>query len=236
MKKLLLTASLLAFAACKKQPEPSGPKLGAPEAGGYTRELVPAAATVTASSGPVKITLSMPTTFYRVDSPSLWVKVSLTNVGDAPFDFFSHAFVFGAPQLMRPDPMTLEVVQVSGKRAIYVPPETDMPPRRCWPEHAKLGRRELIRRFMFSLDAGASTSTPVGAYVPLEKAWCEGTVMRPKFPDFGEIPGFHFDPGNYQVRAVYNRLPSTGLSSLTAASEPEEVRVATPWIRIRVEQ
>jgi len=232
MKKLLLAISLLAFAACKKQPAPSGPKLGAPDAGGYTRELVPAAATVTASSGPVKISLSMPTTSYRAIDGSIWVRFTVENIGELPFLVYGDALVLGAESLLKAGAlMKLEVLDSDGDRAYFSPPEDHYPPVECWPEAYLLDFAERVNKYAFTLGPGKSTSTASYSYQPRFEAWCEKKPPPTQRVGFAEIRGFQFKPGVHTVRSSYNRTPPKGSRNI---GNPDAVRVATPWLRFEV--
>ncbi|PJA13605.1 MAG: hypothetical protein COX66_14510 [Elusimicrobia bacterium CG_4_10_14_0_2_um_filter_63_34] len=228
MKKFLLAISLLAFAACKKQAEPSGPKLGAPDAGGYTRELVPAAATVTASSGPVKITLSMPTTSYRAADHSLWVKYTITNVGKEPFSVMSEAFFFDPNALMRTSLYYVEVQTAKGGYVPFYDPESHFPPRECWPEIYTLPETDFYGRVFFFLPVGKSTSTVALAYQSRRAGWCDKEPRPRPIGDFGQIKAVSLFPGKYRIRAGYH----AGTPDVEPPMEPtaEDVTIYTPWI------
>ena len=228
MKKLLLAASLLAFAACKKQPEPSGPKLGAPEAGGYTRELVPAAATVTASSGPVHISLSMPTTSYRAADNSLWVKYTITNIGTEPFSVMSEAFFFDPNALMRTSLYSVEVQTAEGGYVVFSNPESHMPPEECWPDIYKLPETEFYGKVLFYLPVGKSTSTAALAYQSRMGGWCRKEPRPRPIGDFGQLRSVILFPGKYRIRAGYH----AGTPDVEPPMEPtaEDVTIYTPWI------
>ena len=228
MKKLLLAISLLAFAACKKQPAPSGPKLGAPEAGGYTRETVPAAVTVSASSGPVKITLSMPTTSYRAADNSLWVKYTITNIGTEPFSVMSEAFFFDPNALMRTSLYSVEVQTAEGGYVSLSTPEDHMPPQECWPEIYKLPETDFYGQVFFFLPVGKSTSTAALAYQTRMAGWCRKEPRPRPIGDFGQIKAVSLFPGKYRIRAEYDNKVNRPDSPVRA--RPDSVKFHTPWI------
>jgi len=228
MKKFLLAISLLAFAACKKQAEPSGPKLGAPDAGGYTRELVPAAATVTASSGPVHISLSMPTTSYRAADNSLWVKYTITNIGTEPFSVMSEAFFFDPNALMRTSLYSVEVQTAEGGYVVFSNPESHMPPEECWPDIYKLPETEFYGQVFFFLPVGKSTSTAALAYQTRMAGWCRKEPRPRPIGDFGQLRSVILFPGKYRIRARYRKR--TPRLSIPLEERPDAVEFHTPWI------
>ncbi|PJA15409.1 MAG: hypothetical protein COX66_10140 [Elusimicrobia bacterium CG_4_10_14_0_2_um_filter_63_34] len=242
MKKLLLTASLLAFAACKKQPEPSGPKLGAPEAGGYTHEVVPAAATVTASSGPVKITLQVAQTTLPSKYPSLWIKLTLENIGTTHFAVADLAFEDGPMDLWyRHKPLSLQFGEEGEEPYTWLPNDEELPDGECWPGDSgrrffvdrdpalwyafEQGGAQNLRRFVEEgvptkmwgglLKPGDSVTTPPYAYQSLFSAWCEKQPRPKPLGDFGEIPIYGESPGKYRLRAVYAFGPASWDEELT---------------------
>ena len=230
--KTLIFAILLAgSASCgrKDAAEKGTPKLASPEPGGYSRFSVPAAASVSASSGAVKFSLSMPTTHYRVEDRSLWVKATITNVGNKPFFVYSKSLVSGPSALMSVDHWTLDVVDAAGKTAFYRADEKPYPPDECRPQFFGLERRELVAKYGFSLEVGKSTSTPAMGYPLADATSCRDMNPDP-IGEFGEIKGFYFLPGKYKVRAVYDR------SFHEIRGGPEKVRVETPWIEFDVEK
>ncbi|PIP83946.1 MAG: hypothetical protein CO113_14745 [Elusimicrobia bacterium CG_4_9_14_3_um_filter_62_55] len=230
MKKLLLAISLLAFAACKKQAEPSGPKLGAPEAGGYTREVVPAAATVTASSGPVKMTLQVAKTTLSSKYPSLWIKLTLENIGTTHFPVVDLAFEDGPMDLWyRHTTLKLEFGEVDKPPDDWNPNDEELPDADCWPGDSgkrffadrdpalwyafEQGGAQTLRRFIEEgvptkmwgpmLKPGESITTPPYAYQTLFSVWCEKQPSPKPLGDFGEIPIYGTKPGKYRLRAVH---------------------------------
>ncbi|PIP82008.1 MAG: hypothetical protein CO113_13270 [Elusimicrobia bacterium CG_4_9_14_3_um_filter_62_55] len=242
MKKLLLAISLLAFAACKKQPAPSGPKLGAPEAGGYTRELAPAAATVTASSGPVKITLQVAKTTILESDGSLWVKLTLENIGTTHFAVSSLAFIDGPMDLWyRRNPLSLQFGEEGEEPYDWLSNDEELPEGECWPGDSgkrfyrdrepalwnalQFGGEQTLRRLVEKgvpprrwgtlLKPGESITTPPYAYQTLFSAWCEKQPSPKPVGDFGEIPIYGTKPGKYRLRAVYEYGPASWDEELT---------------------
>ncbi|PCI36360.1 MAG: hypothetical protein COB53_09820 [Elusimicrobia bacterium] len=230
LRILILTLTVLTV-ACSKEQSKEAPRLDAPDKGGYSVEAVPAAATVSASSGPIKITLNVAKTTIPYSARSLWVKLTLENVGTTGYWISNLAFFDGPMQLWhRHEPLSLELVGDDGEPMTWVSAENHEPPSKCWPgDSAKRleendpallfaiqqGARETFRRYAEQgsppnperiwLKPGESITTAPIAYQDLESAWC-GKKPRPKpLGDFGEIPHFTYSAGKFKLRAVYRK-------------------------------
>ena len=217
-----------AVCACRKEspsPRKEAPALSAPEKDGFTRPNVPAAAEVSASSGAVKFSLSMPTTAYHKADHAIWVKVSMTNIGTEPLFIFSKSLFAGAPALMSVDLWKVEIQDAGGERVYY---EAPMHPISgdCVPDYKRLDRRELMRKYARDLAPGATVSTPS---VP-DLGGCPNS-RRDTIGDFGQIPGLYLIPGGHRIRAVFDQVRPSGISG---APGPGEVRVETPWMNFEV--
>ena len=228
-RKLLILSLTVLTVACSKERATEAPRLDAPDRGGYSLKTVPAAAMVSASSGPIKLSLSMPATHYNAEKGSIWVKYTITNVGGEPFLVIDPSFHFGPISLMRGIGYFVEIEDAQGRQAAFTRGTDHPPPRRCWPEIFRVPELERYQRLAFTLGVGKSTSTAAVAFQTLMDAWCRKRPPPKPIGDFGEIKTVILFPGKYRIRAVYEKAPDLEITP-QGEERPEQVTVHTPWI------
>lgn len=192
--------------------------------------------TVTASSGPIKLVLQVANTKVREDD-SLWVRLTLMNVGPRPMKVPNEAF-WDVLDLAENGPLRIEVRNKrSGKSVVRLKREDIL-----WTDELDrcLGRYEEEhpcpeRPRVWVVKPGEGISTPAkppSSVYALRS--CEKDPEPRQFPPYGEIPGWDWSEPSYEVRAVYDDRPSPKFEKhLTAEGRRNRdymILVETSWI------
>ncbi|TPW18152.1 MAG: hypothetical protein FD129_89 [bacterium] len=192
---------------------------------------------VVARKGPVEITLEVANTTVRshrivnMRHHSLWLRVTLRNIGKKPFQVWDGAFQF---LLDLEDSVGLhyEIVGEDGSRI----------------ERDRLGGSELDRpavcpkppsdpdwykyKVPFALAPGKSVSTPESWMSHVVEIACLGRSERSPLPPYGEVLALAFGENKKaKIRLVYDWfIPKKLRSDPDEPSQPENVTFATDWI------
>jgi hypothetical protein len=198
---------------------------------------------VTASSGPVTLTLSLRR--RRVTSTEeLQFTIGLTNNGSAPIAVLDDAFVNGSRAIWPGghSQTYIEVLDSHGR-----PAEIDFLPRdqtvdgaldtnSLDPGAVAAMRPDSAAAKKLTLAPGAGILTPAW---PGARIASRNLSQKPN--DYVALPGGALAPGDYKIRAVYRHSPTKWLLDFYRAHRkesipPELVSVVTPFIGFKIEQ
>jgi len=196
---------------------------------------------VTARKGPVEITLEVANTVVRtvprinLRVHSLWIRVTLRNIGKKPFQVWDGAFQ-SLLQLEGSAGLKYEIVGEDGSRIV----------------RDRLGGSELDRPGVcpsppddpdwykykppFVLPPGKSVSTPETWMHDIVEIACLGRSERSPLPPYGEVLGLDFDENKKaKIRLVYdNHIPDELRTDKRKPLRPEQVTFATDWIPLEI--
>lgn len=190
---------------------------------------------VSSRKGPVELTLEVANTKVRRENGeySLWLKVSLRNVGKAPIQVDSE--VFRDAVYLENDPFLSweirdergrEVVRSPLQEAITVPPECGV---------LRPDPRSASFRPPFELNPGQIASTPERWQYDAREIACLGRSRESPIPPYGEIRGLGFFTRGARARLhFHNRTPPDVLRRFKRRARPEEVDFYTDWIELEI--
>lgn len=177
---------------------------------------------VSASSGPVSLTLRVLQKKKRVDDILLF-QVEIKNIGRD--EIFITDPAFREPSALEENSLRgttatyLEVKNPRGRRPHNAPPEHMHGPVEAVSAQAP----EASEPDGLTLGPGQSAFIACAPKQKVsEREWCP--------LDFWLI----YDIGKYKIRAVFDARPSNLLPPSSFSAAPEEVRVATPWLTFEV--
>lgn len=196
---------------------------------------------VTARKGPVEITLEVANTVVRtvprinLRVHSLWIRVTLRNIGKKPIQVWDGAFQ-SLLDLEETVGLRYEIIGADGQAVGREP----------------LGGSELERpgvcpkppsdpdwhkyKTPFVLPPGKSVSTPETWMHHVVEIACLGRSDRSPLPPYGEVLALDFGENKKaKIRLVYNRaIPQEFHSEMRRKVLPEEVDFSTDWIDLEV--
>lgn len=191
---------------------------------------------VTATKGPVKLVFEVANTKVR-ENDSLWVRLTLTNVGPRPMKLANDAF-WNVLNLAGNEPLRIEVRETKSRReisrftrmTILWTKELEKCLDRYETEHPSPEKQKV-----WTLKPGDSVSTP--ARPPMSDfalRHCENDPDPKLFPPYGEIPGWIWRKPSYEVRAVYDRRLSPELEKYLTEegrrNRDSMILLATDWV------
>jgi hypothetical protein len=196
---------------------------------------------VTARKGPVEITLEVANTVVRtvprvnLKVHSLWIRVTLRNIGKRPFQVWDGAFqsLFDLEDTVG---LRYEIIGANGQtvgRERFGGSEIDRPdvcPKP--PDDPDWYKYETP----FVLAPGKSVSTPETWMHDIVEIACLGRSERSPLPPYGEVLGLDFRKNKKaKIRLVYNRaIPEKYHAEMRRKIRPEEVDFTTDWIDLEI--
>lgn len=195
-----------------------------------------AAATVTASSGPIHITLELLDARITLPNPLLRFRVTLKNIGTKPINIRDK--IFESPEWMSADAgIFLEILDGAGRplpRTPVLPEhdsespyETGLTPKQL---HDLAARARAVSR------GDVSKNTPPDFERPAPHRLMPGDSVRTPSPSIA--PFIISRAGRYKVRLVYDRTPGQELraiySELGMLPSQQNIRVETGFLEFEV--
>lgn len=191
---------------------------------------------VTARKGPIKLTLEIANTTVRKENGhySLWLRVTLKNVGKKPIKIWDGAFrsILGLER----DGLRY---QFSGDGLPIVRNHPERPferPGICPPEPDD----PLWEKFKtpFDLKPGESASTPASWHYSIEEVTCLGRSPRSPIPPYGEVRWLDFSNNRKaKIRIVYRHsVPESWKADYPRPIAPEQIDLETPWVPLEIFQ
>lgn len=197
-------------------------------------------AEVSASSGPVKMTVSVYKTRIR-KGQSLWLKITATNVGkvpivvpdrylELPYQSFGNSYGLG---LTLYDPSGERLIGMGGAME-------DHPLLDCMTKEERAPWDALHEQFSSGkssigggsgawLDPGESVSSAVWAFFPDSEQYCRRLPPPKAIAPYAEVPRFGFlEPGKYRIEGQYDTLVEGGFK------DPQFVRFDLAPITVEI--
>jgi hypothetical protein len=212
---------------------------------------VPAQAEVSASKGPIRLTLRvLRTSVQLVDHTApLWLQIKLENVGRKPIFVSDEVFFKAQPVPANSNPQVLPIgtfLEVKDSHGRLLPLARKIHyPSSCAPstiDDAETGvNGKGLSGRAFWLQPGQSTATAAWASFDPCEVYREGKPVPSPIGEFSEFNSLIFlGPGAYSLRAQYNHeIDQDVIADLKKVHaelpvRPENIRVATPVIRFDV--
>lgn len=262
-KTLPLILAALLTAACKQEEGPKTPVLSAPDkpsASGIARRLP--AKTVTASSGPVHITLELLALNAQVDKSTIFFSATLKNLGTRPRSV-TDALFWHPDEMIIGSSIYLEVIDPNGKRlnpirqiGMGAPPPDDMPDEelKIHDELVKGVKNAETSARKKGLDPDAAATafiTDFNSRHGLEErslsrelkpgetittpTWTYSHSKWKQVPGYAELPFRLERPGHYKVRLVYDYEFLNKLRRNGRRLDmPEALRLTTEYIPLEL--
>lgn len=196
---------------------------------------------VVARKGVVELSLEVANTEVRTHQRmnsrvhSLWLRVSLKNIGKKPFQITDGAFQF-LLALEEETGLKYEIVGEDGNPigrirhggGVVARPDACPPP----PSDPDWERYKPP----FELAPGKTISTPASTMADVVEVACLGRSKSSPLPPYGEIMGLDFGKNKRaKIRAVYDHeVPKKYRRHLKRPLGAEEVAFATEWIELRI--
>lgn len=230
---LALFAALSAHALPAKPPGRSTAHSNPPAARNSSKSSV-------AEKGPVRLTLELAETKLHPDD-SLWVRLSITNIGKKPFKVDDEAFDSLHILTDLAPSLGLEIQDLKDGKPVFVQKEDGMPfdndSEPCLKTYLEREARRppVIPRM---LAPGGTISTPAVSWFSLIDVACRGHAEESPRPPYGELGDLFLSTGSYRLRAKYRHGSSPdALDYLKKhGRRPEEswVNLMTDWIQFEV--
>lgn len=192
---------------------------------------------VTARKGPILLTLEVANTTVRKENGhhSLWLRVTLTNVGKKPVKIWDDAFQW-LPDL-QDGGLRYEIAAENGQPVIIAGPERPIEPPRICPPLPKDPRWDRFKA-PFDLKPGDSVSTPESWDYGAEEITCLGRSTQSPLPPYGELRWLRFGENRKaKIRIVYRHsVPDAWKADYPRPIAPEQLDLETPWIPLEIIQ